>query len=265
MRIAWLTDIHLNFVSSVDERSFTHKIMAEQPDAVIITGDIGESGDVAEHLEYMANVLRCPIFFTLGNHDFYNGSIGEVRDSVRKLISQQENLIWLSDAAVIQVTESLAIVGHDSWADGRLGDYDGSCVELNDFYLIDDFAGLDRRRRLNLMQFLAEQAADHFRRTLPSAFESVDYVILATHVPPFKESCWHGSRTSNDMFLPFFSCKVVGDVLMEIMTRNPTKSLTVLCGHTHGGGEAQIRHNLKVLTGEATYGQPVIQRVLDLK
>ncbi len=38
--------------------------------------------------------------------------------------------------------------------------------------------------------------------------------------------------------------------------------MTVLCGHTHSPGEAQVLPNLHVLTGGAEYGRPEVQRVL---
>lgn len=41
--------------------------------------------------------------------------------------------------------------------------------------------------------------------------------------------------------------------------------MTVLCGHTHGSGEAHILPNLRVLTGGVVYGKPGIQRVLDFE
>jgi len=37
----------------------------------------------------------------------------------------------------------------------------------------------------------------------------------------------------------------------------------VLCGHTHGAGEAEILPNLRVLTAGARYGAPVVQRALE--
>jgi hypothetical protein len=42
------------------------------------------------------------------------------------------------------------------------------------------------------------------------------------------------------------------------------RTMTVLCGHTHSGGEAELLPNLRVLTGVARYGNPVIQRVLKI-
>jgi hypothetical protein len=45
----------------------------------------------------------------------------------------------------------------------------------------------------------------------------------------------------------------------------PDRRLTVLCGHTHGLGEAQPAANVIVYTGGARYGEPEIQRVLELE
>src|SRR5215213_9460740 len=91
---------------------------------------------------------------------------------------------------------------------------------------------------------------------------STNFIILATHVPPFREACWHQGKISDGDWLPHFTCKAVGDVLLEIMKENPDHKLTVLCGHTHGGGEAQVLPNLKVLTGAARYGRPALQNVI---
>ena len=48
------------------------------------------------------------------------------------------------------------------------------------------------------------------------------------------------------------------------MKAHPNRELTVLCGHTHGEGEAQILKNLRVLTGGAKYGVPTIQQVFEM-
>jgi len=65
---------------------------------------------------------------------------------------------------------------------------------------------------------------------------------------------------SDDNWLPHFSCKAVGDVLLEVMEKNPDKQLTVLCGHTHSCGEAHPLPNITVYTGQAEHGSPTIQK-----
>jgi hypothetical protein len=51
--------------------------------------------------------------------------------------------------------------------------------------------------------------------------------------------------------------------MAEVMRAHPDRELPVLCGHTHGAGEAEVRRNLRVRTGGATYGAPVVERVLE--
>jgi hypothetical protein len=200
------------------------------------------------------NWVQRPVYFVLGNHDFYHGSIAEVRETVRDRCSAVPDLHWLSDAGVVPLTHETCLVGHDGWGDGRLGNYQSSDVMLNDWTLIKEFGGLyeDRPERLAKLHALGDEAAAHFRAILPDALRRFRHVAVLTHVPPFREACWHDGQISDDNWLPHFSCKAVGDVLLEAMNAATNHRMTVLCGHTHGGGEAQILPNLRVLTGGAT-------------
>ena len=54
----------------------------------------------------------------------------------------------------------------------------------------------------------------------------------------------------------------MGDVLLEATKPSPDCQVLVLCGQTHGGGEAQMLKNLHVLTGPAEYGHPRVDRVI---
>jgi Icc-related predicted phosphoesterase len=115
------------------------------------------------------------------------------------------------------------------------------------------------------MTSLADEAAHHFERVLGEAVSNNRRVIAVTHVPPFREASWYQGKISGDDFLPYFACKVVGDVMRQAMTLHQQSQLLVLCGHTHSGGEVQVADNLRVLTGEAEYGKPGINRILDVE
>jgi predicted MPP superfamily phosphohydrolase len=263
-RVAWLTDIHLNFLGTMQVNRFANAVRALTPDVILISGDIGEARTLAWYLKTLEQKLQRPIYFVLGNHDFYMGSVDEVRAAADRLSNESNWLTWLPTAGVVELTSDTALVGHDSWADGRFGDYEQSQMILNDFALIHDLAGLSKAERLRKLNTLGDEAADYFRHIVPMAFERYEQVILLTHVPPFKESCWHNGAISDDDGLPFFACKAVGDVLLEMMQVYPHRQLTVLCGHTHGRGQVQMMENLLVLTGGAEYGKPEVQQVFDL-
>jgi len=269
MKLAWLTDIHLNFLQSPQRRQFLEKVK-EAADAVALSGDIGESVDVAQYLSEMADVIENPIYFVLGNHDFYRDSIAGTRRRIAKLAEETEHLHYLTSLGVVALTKKTAIVGHDGWADGRLGDYDGTQVILSDHSLIQEIASsyryfhLDKYRLKATMTALADEAAHQFEQVLEEAAAKYEEIIAVTHVPPFREAAWHEGKTSSDDYLPHFACKVVGDVMRKVMLSHPQVRLLVLCGHTHSGGHIQAATNIDVLTGEARYGHPVVQRVLQV-
>ncbi len=154
------------------------------------------------------------------------------------------------------------MIGHGGWADGRLGTGIHSRVQLNDYLHISEFIRLTQRDRFRQLNALGDEAADYFEDLLPAALERFDNLLLLTHVPPFKASCWHEGRVSGAEYLPHFACQVVGDVLAQTMKDYPEANLTVLCGHTHSEGEARIAPNLLVKTGKAVYGRPHVQELI---
>ena len=263
MKAVWINDIHLEFLEDIEVQDFFNRLRNSGADCVLLAGDIAQAPTVEEYLVRMEHELECPIYFVLGNHDFYHGSIAKVRARIKSLTTGSCRLRWMNAAHVVQLAEGTVLIGHDGWGDGGYGDFHGSHVKLNDFLLIKELARLCRNDLLKAIRALGAEAAAHFRNVLPEALSRADHVVVLTHVSPFIQSCWHDGRPSNSDWLPFFACKAVGDVLKDTMQEHPTKRMTVLCGHTHGGGSADILPNLVVHTGPAEYGRPIIQKVFE--
>ncbi len=261
-RLAWLTDLHLDHVDDSAAEQFCQTVVDQSPDAVLIGGDISDAASLSRHLDMLEQCLERPIYFVLGNHDFYGGSIEGVRSLVRELAEGSRWLHWLPASGVVALTERTALIGHDGWADGRLGSSERSYVLLNDYVRISDFIPLSHRDRFKKLNELGDEAAEYFGDVLPAAAERFPDVLLLTHVPPFRESCWHEGGTSDDDYLPHFACRAAGEVLADTMRTHPDSRLTVLCGHAHGRGEVEIAPNLVVKTGGAEYGKPAVQELI---
>ena len=261
-RLAWVTDIHLDFLTVEAIQTFCHTIIENRPEAVLVGGDIGDATSITSYLKMLAGELPCPIYFVLGNHDYYHNSISAVRNEITAFSSQSEQLNWLPATGVVRLTDHTCLIGHDGWSDGRLGDYLNSTVMLNDYLLINDLAGLDPVARLQVLNRLGDEAAGFLHDQIQAAVTNYSQVILLTHVPPFKEACWYQGRVADDNWLPHFSCKAVGEVLMQLMQKNQHCKMTVLCGHTHSSGFVKMLPNLVVKTGAAIYGRPSLQEVL---
>jgi Icc protein len=265
MRLAWLTDIHLNFVTPAVRlrfaRALARALARAAVDGVIVTGDIGEADSFAPLLDELACAVARPVWFVLGNHDFYGGAIHAVRDRARTLTAEHAWLRWLPACGTVSLTDEVALVGHDGWGDARLGNAAHTNIELSDFHLIENLR-LERSARTRRLNALGDEAAAYLRSTVREALAPARHVVVATHVPPFREACWHEGQMSDDDWVPYFACAAVGDVLRQAMLDHPGRRMTVLCGHTHGAGVADVLPNLRVLTGGAEYGVPVVQDVL---
>ncbi len=258
-QITWVTDIHLNFLKLEKIEAFCQEISRANSDALLIGGDIAESHNLIDYLNILDTKLMIPIYFVLGNHDFYRGSITQTRQVVKEISLNSVKLKWLPSVGIVSLTTETCLIGHDGWSDGRFGDFFNSEVWLNDYLLIEELKMLSRNALFAKLNELGDESAGYFRQILPIALAKFENVILLTHVPPFKESCWYDGKISDDNWLPHFSCQAVGQVVVEIMKENPHKKLTVLCGHTHGSGEVKILPNLLVKTGGAEYGRPELQ------
>jgi hypothetical protein len=119
------------------------------------------------------------------------------------------------------------------------------------------------------MQELADTAAKWLGDALYSAAAYAkpahdhDVFIVLTHIPPFEEVCLYGGKRSNKDYLPFYSCKATGDVLLAFAKEYPTINIIVLCGHTHSAAEYQPLPNLLVKCGKSEYYRPKIQEILE--
>jgi Icc protein len=261
-RLAWATDIHLNFLRQEGVLAFCDALAREAPDALLLTGDLAESHDLEQHLQTLERRLARPIYFVLGNHDFYRSGIAAVRERVARLCEGSRFLRWMNREGVIELTPETGLVGHDAWADGRNGDYFGSPLLFRDWVVIDELRGLGPEARLAALGALGDEAAAHLERLLPQAFACFRRVVVLTHVPPFAEACLYKGHITADTWLPHLSCRAVGDVLRRVMAERPDRQMLVLSGHTHQPADVDILPNLRVRVGAAEYGAPRLAEVI---
>ncbi len=253
----------MNFLDSAALDHFLSSLAAEKADAWIVGGDIGEADSVGRYLQLIQASVDRPVYFVLGNHDYYGAAFQSVKREILDLIHVSPGLVWLSNAGVVELTGDTALVGHGSWGDARLGNVWATPVELNDFFYIRELSHLSREARIRMLNMLGDEAAAYLKKVLGEALDAYAEVLCLTHVPPFRESAVHAGRPSANDWLPFFSCNAVGDILLQLASRFSDRQLRVFCGHTHGSGIYHPMPNLTVTTGGARYGHPIIQKVLD--
>jgi Icc-related predicted phosphoesterase len=268
MKIAWLSDIHLNFLDKDLRLKFHRTIVNADVELIIISGDIAEANSVSGMLIEMYDVINKPIYFVLGNHDYYGGQVHEVREEMTRLTHTEPFLYWLQVLKPTLLKKGIYLLGQDGWADGRFGDYYQSPVEMNDSRLIVDLFAqncLGKKELLAKMQQLADADAFQLKEKLLSAIAmDAQQVLIVTHIPPFKENCFYRGQASNKDFLPYYASQATGNVLLAVASEYSQVNFLVLCGHTHATSLYQPLPNLLVKSAQAEYYHPDIQEIINL-
>ena len=271
MNAIWLTDIHLNFLKYKHEElekfyeNVCNKIDENNADYVFITGDIGECNDFQTILSNLNARLPsgCKILFVLGNHDYYGGNVEKAREQAKGM----EDMTYLTLADPI-IHNDVMICGVDGFADGRNGNAYRSTIMMNDHVLIRDFklATMTGKKMglIKKMEELADADALMLDQKL-SQDTTASSVVVLTHIPPFPEVSKYQGSISGEEFLPYYTSKATGDILLKHAKIHPNRQYLVLCGHSHHEAHFQPVSNMDVYCGKATYGFPEVQeRVIKL-
>jgi predicted phosphodiesterase len=94
MKISWISDPHLEFLDYGRAERFMRELRTKGM-PLLITGDITTATMAHVHWE-MLTELVLPIWYVLGNHDYFNGSIDQVRGEARKREQTQPRIRWMS-------------------------------------------------------------------------------------------------------------------------------------------------------------------------
>lgn len=281
---AWATDIHLDALGTDDDAimSFGKFLVKDSPHGVFLTGDLSNAKKLVYHLSLLEKACERPIYFVLGNHDFYGSSVEHIRKTMRELSNMSQYLKYMPTTQYMTLTPSTALVGHDGWYDALYGDYKASRFIMNDWIDIKEFADLNSVQRdvtgwsmepswtprypiiAKQAQAMAMEAVKHVHDGIKSAVRYHKTIIVLTHFPPFEESHIYQGKVGDPGAQPWYTSKLMGDLLKQAAVAYPKVRFEVFCGHTHGKCDLQIANNLYVHVGGAEYMQPALQSLIQV-
>lgn len=173
MKIRIVSDLHFEFLPDRGV-ALTKTICQGEFDALVVAGDLADSIHLQAALERICQAAAPrPVFYVLGNHEYYHSSFPGVKAIMYSFEKQTKinNLFWLyrSDCLSFQ---SHRFIGTTLWFPST-GE---KCTELNDFNLISDLSdelqtGLSSREKAGILRW-GQDAAN-----------MLDTVIITHHLP----------------------------------------------------------------------------------
>lgn len=278
-KYAWATDVHLDCITSEQGLiAFAESLVVTEPQGLFLTGDISNASQLIYHLSAIERVVQRPVFFVLGNHDYYGSDIDTVRKAMHQVSNMSQFLKYLPLTSFVPLSPNTALVGHDGWYDVLNGLGEKSRFMMSDWSAIKDFVPFsgggsfmrntgnvkDRYGLVEHARQLARAGVMHVHNGIKSAVRTHKNVVVLTHFPPFQESHIHEGKIGDAEAQPYFTSKMMGDMLLDAARAFPNTSFTVLAGHTHGKYDGKPMPNLEVHVGGAEYGRPTLAGLIEI-
>ncbi len=267
MRLGWASDIHLDHLRLwPDKRQDLAREWADRSDALVLTGDLSSAKEFGLVTNF-AGFYRKPIYFVLGNHDFWGSTFKAHEEYIRTTCSLIDNLTWLTESEPIQLTPDVQLCGVDGWYDAQFGNWTTSDFFMVDWKAIGEFKrALGTNRGAETILDICRNRAGVHTAVAKSKLDKCNSprVFFATHVPPYEESAMHEGRPSSQHALPWYTSRVLGEALSRHTAHRSGQQFTTLCGHVHSRSTYQEGDNHVVLCAEAEYGAPRLERVFEL-
>jgi len=275
MQLDWITDPHLDCLNGAEALvAFLDKLNKRGSDGLVVTGDIGTSGNIYDLLGLMSGAYRRPIYFVLGNHDYYGDWMGNTKEKVRAVCKAVPDgiLNWATESGVLQLSEDTVLIGHDGIYDGLCGRGHGTDLSLHDFQMKTGILDLAEalqfgtRHLFEKLLELAKLSAAMVESSIREATRNpIKKVLIITHVPPFHEVSYFRGRPSDERSAPYYVNKTMGDMLRRVTAQYPHVKFDVFAGHTHGKRHYKAEENLDVYVGSARYSKaPQFQAYIEV-
>lgn len=236
MRVLISSDLHVELTGLAPIRRLIAGMDREQPDLVVLAGDLGNPARLFEQCLACFLPLNCPVAVVPGNQDLWSG-LGEssirLYEEILPEITRGMGFYWLEEGPLV-LSEGLALCGSIAWYDYSARDPSMKCGDEEiSHYKAKCNLDAERIDWEFSDQVFAERCRHRIQRQLIDLEENdaVERIMVVTHVPLFESQI---ERHPDDEEWvennPFFGHLTMGEAL-----RGFHKVRWVVSGHTHMG------------------------------
>ncbi len=256
MRILITSDLHYRPAQRETYLAFAGWVQEQQPDCLIIAGDVGHPLRLFHRGLQLFAGLDCPRLLVAGNHDLYRGELDSrtLWEQALPRAANEEGFIWLENEVALlplhaenksdffreigflgPVPSSVAVVGTMGWYDyssraPHLA-YDDATLRAMKQLVNHDADYIDWPwSDVAMARYLARGFAGRLRRAADNP--AVRQILVVTHVPIFEQTVPDYPESD---FWSLMRAYAGNFTLGELVRRMP-KVTHVVSGHIHRAG-----------------------------
>lgn len=250
----WYTDAHFDSVDILNKIKFLFRLRSEKPSGIFLTGDIANGPFTKFYLKILAKTVDCPIYFVLGNHDYWFSSFEETHNSIKRLCKEYPNLIWLNNSDIIPLKPKVALIGTDGWYDGNVGNPDYLKYTI-DWLLIKELRNQpSANARLAKFKKIAYESSIDIEHKIQKAIDlGYKTIYILTHYPPWKEATRDSGTFLEEFWLPYNVNYILGKTIENIMHNKKKIYVKILAGHIHVDKWIHVKRNIECKINESKY------------
>lgn len=259
MKIVITCDLHFGPTGKKTVTKMLQEIQNEQPDVVVLAGDIGEGEKNIDRCLGLFDPLACPVLVLAGNHDLWvdegESSLEMWNETLPELVTLQHKYLWLEEKN--HYIRNIAIVGSYLHYDYSAADKVGVSAGLTDAYWQEN-----KRHVNNDGWYMRGLPSDkEFAATIGKAFvtrleeaqqrEKITQIIVVTHVPCLERQITRRPHNHSwSLGTPYF-----GNITYESKILGCSKVTHVISGHSHQDERHDI-NGVQAIVIPSDYGAP---------
>lgn len=217
LNILVLSDLHLEFNSSAEQREFIMSLDPENVDVLVLAGDICLHKQIIDVMSFICKRFSdSDVIWVHGNHEYYTTDRATVVAKTKQALLQNKNLHWLDGNDV--TIKGQRFLGATMWfRDHPLNALHESM--LNDFRVINGFEQWLYSENERMVKYISDNVQP-------------DDVVITHHLPLMSSIA---ARFNNNDLNRFYLCDM-SDVIFD---HGPKLWIH---GHTHDSLDYKIEH-----------------------
>ncbi|MDH5450871.1 MAG: metallophosphoesterase family protein [Candidatus Bathyarchaeota archaeon] len=195
MKIQVLSDLHIEF------EYYTVKVV-EETDVLVMAGDFTVAKYLRE-IEAFARLIKKPIVYVAGNHDYYYGVFNRVNETLEQLDCDISNFHFLNNGRV--EIEDVRFIGSTLWSNFDLAPNPGEFAYLARS-MISDFMVIKKSSTSTFSPFDCSRLNEESRRFLKQEVDAPfnGRKVVVTHFLPSPKSVH--PKFEGASLNPYFCC-----------------------------------------------------------